>query len=418
MKIKTKLFLLICTFPLVGCSSNPTPSSTSSTSSQTSIPTSESTTSPTSSSITSEITSQVTSSSETPTSTSSSTSQDLRPDYERGELKDVNGEGLMFFETVGYSTKDASIFEEEGVRYITYVDNETRNGERVFAARKGELVNNKWVYGERHVVFRASGKDDAWDQYIYQPSVVKGIFVKGETTYKYLLTYHANDTGEDRNNSIGFAVSNNVLGEWQRIGEEPLIANPEIYESCYGLGSPTMISYNHGGLVILSYSFGEDVLSGERCKFVDFSDLDNIVVETGYANISNKGLLYRDDGVISNAGIALKGNAEIVMINDNMPDAVAPGCSTSMELAEASVDIINDASLSWNSLKKISGFDTMGDSTLGWDELYSGCFVTDPYGKLIINDGVIEICYSTYNVEAQNPSQTAQLCIFEYTYEE
>ena len=57
--------------------------------------------------------------SDTPT-----TSVDTRPDYEKGEQKEVLGTGLMFTESLGYNTKDASIFDEGNVRYVVYDSNE------------------------------------------------------------------------------------------------------------------------------------------------------------------------------------------------------------------------------------------------------------------------------------------------------
>ena len=97
---------------------------------------------------------------------------DTRPDYEKGDKKAEDGSGLMFFETVGYNTKDATVFEEdENNRYIIYASNETAKGKQVFAARKATKENDVWTYGEKHIVLRGAEGDDAWDKFINQVSL-------------------------------------------------------------------------------------------------------------------------------------------------------------------------------------------------------------------------------------------------------
>ena len=113
---------------------------------------------------------------------------DTTPEYEKGDKKAEDGTGLMFFETVGFNSKDATVFEEgENTRYIIYASNETAKGKQVFAARKATKADGVWTYGEKHIVFRGASGEDAWDKAIYQPSVIKGVFNLGDTEYHYLM---------------------------------------------------------------------------------------------------------------------------------------------------------------------------------------------------------------------------------------
>ena len=343
-------------------------------------------------------------------------SEDTRPDYEKGDPKAEDGVGLMFSETIGFNTKDATVFQEdENTRYVIYASNETAKGEQVFAARKAEKGADGWNYGEKHIILRGAEDEETWDHYIYQPSVIKGQFKLGATTYSYLMAYQGNVDGTNFNNHIGLAVSNDVLGQWVRVGEDPLLENPELYEGSFGFGSPELVSYDEEGKAYLFYSFGETLLSGTRVKTADFSDLDDIKLEAGYAELPTAGLLGRDDNITSNAGFAINESGKLYYAGDGMPDSSAPGCATSFEVAEAKLDIIQSASEEWTPIKKVTGLDTMDDEgeKLGWDELYSPAFVRDAYGRIDTTGGKLEIVYSTYDVDIADAAYTGQLCMYE-----
>lgn len=337
------------------------------------------------------------------------------PIYEIGDAKAVNGTGLLFSETVGFNCKDASVFEENGERYVIYATSETAKGKQVFAARKATLSGGKWVYGPKNIIFRGSTEEEAWDAYIFQPSVVKGEFTYNSVSYSYLMAYHGNPDGTNYNNSIGFAVSNDVLGSWTRVGEFPVLQNPEIYEGSYGFGSPVLTSVDKHGSLLLTYSFGETLLSGARVKSVNASNLNSIQFEAGYTELPTAGLVDRDDGVITNCGFAMnKDYSKVYIANDGMTSANNPNQALSVEIASSTQSIISSHSASWNSIKKITGFDTidMDDvDSLGWDEIYSATFVTDQYG-LVDDASKLEVVYSTYNEGGIDAKWTAQLCSF------
>ena len=338
--------------------------------------------------------------------------EDTRPEYEKGEKKAEDGVGLMFSEAVGFNTKDATVFEEdENTRYIIYASNETAKGKQVFAARRATKSGEEWSYGEKHVIFRGNPNEEAWDQSIMQPSVIKGEFHLGEETYTYLMAYQGNEDGSNYNNHIGLAVAKDVLGEWTRVGNEPLIENPELFENSFGFGSPELISYDEGGKSFLFYSFGETTLSGTRVKTADFSDLDHIQLETGYAELPVTGLLGRDDSITSNAGFAIGDDGKLYYAGDGMPDSNKPGCATSFEVAKANLDIIQEFDEEWTSIEKLTSLDTMDDDKLGWDELFSPSFVRDAYGRVDTSNGNLEVVYSTYDVDVGDAAYTGQLAL-------
>ena len=342
---------------------------------------------------------------------------DTTPEYEKGDKKAVDGVGLMFEETVGFNTKDATVFEEdENTRYIIYASNETAKGAQVFAARKAVKEAGEWKYGEKHIIFRGA-EGEAWDKAISQPSVIKGEFHLGETVYSYLMAYQGNEDGSNYNNHIGLAVSNDVLGEWVRVGEDPLIENPELYEGSFGFGSPELVSYNEHGQAFLFYSFGETLLSGTRVKTADFSDLEHINLEAGYAELPVEGLIGRDDNITSNAGFAIA-NDKLYYAGDGMPSSNAPGCASAFEVASASLDIIQEFDKQWTSIETVGSLDTMDDEKLGWDELFSPSFVRDEFGHIDTSDGKFEVVYSTFDEDAgENARYTGQLCLYEIVLE-
>lgn len=338
----------------------------------------------------------------------------MPPIYEQGEEKAILGTGLMFKESLGFNTKDASIFDSENERYVIYDANEERKGEQVFAARKATLVEGKWEYGEKHIILKAG---TTWDKYIYQPSVVKGEFSYNNTTYKYLMAYQGNEEEGNYHNHIGLAVSNDVLDGWVKVGDTPVLQNPDIYSGSFGYGSPSLISIDKKGKILLSYSFGETQLSGTRVKEIDASNLNSLYVNDGYVELPNSGLVGREDAIITNATLAFFDDySNVVLANDGMPSKNEPGNASSFEIARATNDIISSASATWTSLKKVNGNDTIDlekEDSLGWDELFSPCIVTNEYGLISKDATKLEICYSTYQEGVEDARYTASLCLIE-----
>lgn len=336
------------------------------------------------------------------------------PDYEAGDKKDVLGTGLMFTETLGYNTRNASVFEENNERYVIYEGNETKKGDQVIAARKATLVDGSWKYWEKHIVLKGS---DSWDKYVSQPSVVKGIFNLDNIEYHYLMAYNANEEGDNYNFHIGLAVTNDILGEWVRVGNTPILENPEIYSGSFGYGNTSLVSVDKAGKLLLSYTFGETQLTGTRVKCVDASDLNNIKIEDGYSELPIAGLTNRSDNITNNASIALSEDlSKVYIANDGMPSSNAPGNATSFEVAWSANTILNSVHATWSSIKTVGGLDTMDENdpnSLGWDELYSATFVTNEYGLIKDDATSLEVVYSTFNEGVVDTLYTSQLCSIE-----
>ncbi len=336
--------------------------------------------------------------------------------YEDGEAKNNKGFGTLFNEVIGYNTKDAAVIQDGNERYVVYASNETERGKQVFAARKATLENGKWSYGAKKIVLR--GNESGWDKNIFNPSIIKGSFAYQGTNYSYLMAYNGTDGG-DTNNHIGLAVTNDILAEWKRVGNKPILQNPEVFEASYGFGSPSLVSYDQQGKGYMFYAVGETEVSFGAMKTYDFSNLDNPVLEGGYTSLPINGITDKVEGnaIIMNAGFALSNDGNsIYMVRDRLPQSASkPNQTTEVEIAHASINILRDFSLSWTVSDNITGMKTMDmedEESLGWDEIYSGEFVTDPYGKLLPGT-TAEVVYSTYDEDANSPAYTATLAAYE-----
>lgn len=344
----------------------------------------------------------------------SSSSEDIDP--VTGDPKNYKGTGTIFEEYLGYNTKDASIFEDGNDRYVIYDGQASKEGEQVFAARKATKVNGKWEYGQKSIILRPTA--DGWDSMIANPSIVKGEFNYQGTKYSYLLAYNGNDNNENTNNHIGLAVSNDVLSGWVKVGDKPILKNPSNQEAAYGYGSPCLLSYDNKGKGYMFYATGEITVSFGGVRTYDFSNLDEPKLESGYTSLPVTGLNDgQDQNIILNAGFAFNSDkSKIYMVKDRLPQSTnRPNQSTAVEVAVADIDILTNHLESWTSLGFINAFNTMDmddETSLGWDEIYSGDFVTDPFG-VIESTEKLEILYSTYDEEGQNSRYSSTLAMFE-----
>ena len=335
--------------------------------------------------------------------------------YEDGPQKTIKGTGTMFHESLGFNTKDGTIFEEDGVRYVVYATNEVSEGEQVFAARKGTLNNGVWTYGEKYIALRPDAK--SWDNYIYNPAVIKGKFNYQGTEYKYLMAYNGNDNEMNTNNHIGLAVSNNILSEWTKVGDEAILTNPEVHEASSGFGGCSLVSFDNEGKGYLFYTVGETDVTFQAAKSYDFSNLDNIVLEEGYTSIPVTGLNDKANvNMISNASFAISSNKEtLYIVRDRLPaSGNKPNQTTEVEISKADINILGSVSESWTNVGYISGFDTMDETdenSLGWDQIYSADFVTNPYG-VMLDTNEFDVCYSTFDEESTLVNYSATLAIY------
>ena len=339
-----------------------------------------------------------TSNSDTDTKPTTPTTDTNTTTEEEKVLKTAHGSGAMFTEYVGYMANDASVIEEDNVRYVAYVSNEEENDTEtaIFVRKATKDADGKYVYGEKKLAI----KGGVWDKKVTAPSFVKGEFKLGDETYNYLMAYQGNASDDNSNNSIGLAYAKDVMGEWKKVGDVASVTySTDIHgKNIYGMGSPELINLDKKGSLALFYTWGEATLTCSAVKKLNASDLSNVSVKGDY-QITVKGLQDGGDNpIFANAGFAMSSDStKLFTARDVYPlSSIAPGHSNKLEIASASSSIIDNIELSWESEKVIVGSDTMDESdpnSLGWDEIYSASFVTDSYGYVDANKA-LEIVYS------------------------
>ncbi|MGI6714521.1 MAG: hypothetical protein ACOX3K_05725 [Bacilli bacterium] len=314
--------------------------------------------------------------------------------------KTPSGINSLWADEVGYFSRAATVFEEDGTRYYIFERNQVKNDETVtFALKTATLQEGEVVYSKPEIILEPS--NNGWDRYIFSPSVVKGEFHKGDKTYRYLLAYGGRKTENDLANQVGIAYSEKITGPWIK-HETPLITyDPDVYGDEYGAGAPSLVSYDKKGKVRLFYAYAETNLTNERIVDCDFSNLNDIKIDQGKRHISVHGLRDNADNVIlANADFAIDPSGNLYCVRDVFPlSGNAPGFATSIQVAVADVGILNDfISYEWEVLSTYTTSMTVDyedDDSLGWDEIYSAALVTDPYGHLAANQEKLIVIYST-----------------------
>lgn len=313
--------------------------------------------------------------------------------------KKADGINMLWADQIGYFSRAASCFEEDNVRYIIYETNKKKNDETVsFALKKATKDGDTWSYESNRTIILESNAD-GWDKYINSPSIIKGNYQKNDITYHYLLAYSGRSQLTDKINQIGFAYAETMAGPWIK-NDNPIITyNADVSGEEYGAGAPSLVSYNQAGQFRLFYSYAETNLANERIVDCDFSDLNNIIIDRGTRQISINGLRDNSDNpILSNADFALDEANNLYVTRDVYPlSGNIPGNATSIQTASADAKILNNfVDYSWTVLDTLTGSQTIdfdNDDSMGWDEIYSPCFVTDPYGY--VSSSSLEIIYST-----------------------
>ena len=94
------------------------------------------------------------------------------------EQKPVTGIPAMFEDSLGFYNEHASVFEENGERYVYYTKNINKyndSTECIFV-RKGIQENGKWSFGNESVALNTS--ESGWDSTkVFQADVIKGSFL-------------------------------------------------------------------------------------------------------------------------------------------------------------------------------------------------------------------------------------------------
>lgn len=328
-----------------------------------------------------------------------------QPKFER---KNDYGLPAIFDEEQGYFNSAASVFEENGVRYVYYMANETKNqAEASVFVRKAEKADGKWSYGERKKLLgkSASGWDSAE---IGAPDVVKGVFGYNGESYSYLMAYQGTETA-GKNYSIGFAVAKTPDGEWIKTGVQPAIAyDADVHGDFVGFAGPALINNDKAGNIKVFYTYADAFGSYPAFSDLDCSDLGAIPA-FGFAIVSTDGMIDGGDTVIfGNGDFAMDSETGMLYaVRDVYPLSVgAPATATKVELCKIDAESIYKVEPGeWSSVKTITDMDTDvendGDGNLGWERIYAAALVSDEYGYI---DGAsaIECIFTASATEQQN----------------
>lgn len=317
----------------------------------------------------------------------------------------------IFNDSLGINDKDPSVFKENGKEYIFYTTNEEMFVNKdCIALRIGqENSNGTMEYEKAKVVLRASDND--WDSMrVSNPDVIKGKFNYQNKEYSYLMAFQGTSKVKDKLYQIGFAVSDDLIS-WQKVGNEPIIKySSYAYGSSYGLGAPSLVSYDQEGKFYCFYTYADSLITTTRVSYFDCSSLDDIKTSEPSA-VSSKGLEDKSGEVVfNNADFILdKESKELYCVRDRNPVMSLPATSDSIQVSKANINILtNPNDYKWELVvRSITDLDTSyfgGEETqeFGWDRIYSACIVGDEYSNKIAENLTLVFTVSATGSSSDN----------------
>ncbi len=173
----------------------------------------------------------------------------------------------LFGDSGNYYNYCPTAFMDGNKMHVWYCANQTAgtgdygNIEDHVYYRSGTVNSgDKWSFSasRTHLLGPSSS---GWDsEHVCDPSVVKGTFKNGSTTYSYLMAYLGCKTTNNCCNEIGFAVAQSPTGPWTKLTSINPIANwysSSLYAADkWGFGQPSLVSVNQSGTVLLFYACG------------------------------------------------------------------------------------------------------------------------------------------------------------------
>ena len=296
----------------------------------------------------------------------------------------------------GFYMRDADVIQDGNVRYLVYTTNATAHQEdSVIAVRKAELTEEGWVYGDQVVALSAS--ENGWDQFLGSASVTKGVFGLNGETYNWLMVYQGTKSDSGVANSIGLAVSKDILGEWVKI-ENPVIKyESEIYgANMMGCYAPSVVNYNKTSGIRIFYTYADAYGHFTFFYDMDLSDLSNISGVS--AMIPHNGNLHGGDGALMfpNADFLYdSANQVFYAIKDYSPSpSTKPSFADQLELGHIAEEELYtiEAGKGWES----DFYQDCIDFDNGYDRCYSACVVSDVYGHKL--EGNFEIVFNVCEI--------------------
>lgn len=314
------------------------------------------------------------STSSTPSSNSSST---FTP-------KPVDGIEPIFDEGMGYYNTAPSILVNEDKSYIFYTSNKEEGiqGNDVIAAR--EISGD--TYGEKKIVLEPS--TSGWDsKHIGNADVIKGEFKYKDVTYSYLMAYQGNDSVDEKNYSVGIAVSNDPLNSWVKVGTEPLVKyDKDAYGDSWGIGQPSLVSYDQKGKVYLFFTMGDSVGTVSYVRELDLTNLSDIKGNVGFNSVPTKGLIENNIYIMLNdADYALDTENDMLYVvrNYNPESATAPKLNSAVQVARIEMSKLYTSNATWEIVEeRVNMLDLETDETGGWERVYSACIAANGFGQL------------------------------------
>lgn len=297
----------------------------------------------------------------------------------------------IFNDPLGVNDKDPSILLEGEKEYIFYTSNRTKfTSDDAIYMRSGEKnEKGEMIYETGKNVLTPS--ENGWDSVrVSNPSVLKGEYHYQETSYQYIMAYQGTSKVKDKLYQIGFAVSNDLY-TWTKVGDEPMISySSYAYGSAYGVGAPSLVSYDQKGKFYCFYTYADALITTTRVQYFDASSLETI--QTGEPSaVSSIGLEDKSGSVVfNNADFMIDSTTNtLYCVRDRNPVMTLPATSDSVQVAKADLRILtNPNDYTWELIARgISDLDTAdmdGDENqqFGWERIFSPCFISSSYHQI------------------------------------
>lgn len=309
------------------------------------------------------------------------------------EVKNTEGAPAIFEDPEGtYNYCPSVIQVDSNTRYIYYCSNkDSKIVKDYIIVRKGELKNNKWVYGERQYALKPS--DEGWDEvHTCDPDVIAGKFLYNGEQYNYLMAFLGCKTLDNTRNETGIAFAKSPEGPWIKFDKNPVIPyDSEKYGIFWGTGQPSLVSVDQKGKFLFYYTRGDKFSTRACVRECDFSDMskpyigEEIELPISGLSEADKSLV-----VVCNFDVARDPNSgKLILIRDRHPygPSLPDNIASELQVFSGDSDIIYNPTKTWTELYNISEDDT------GWPRNHNAGIVTDAYGNLL-DSNKVEITYT------------------------
>ena len=356
-----------------------------------------------------------------PKGTSVTESQDNSGNEEKLLEKPVTGIDPLWNEPLGYYNISPSAMKVSDTEmYVYYTRNEEIFNDKTdtIAVRKGtKQADGTYSFGEYKTVLKPTGSKDKWDGiYVFAPDVIKGRFTYDGNSYSYLMAYSGSVTSGRMNAQIGLAVSNDPMGDFVRVGENPVIEfnafdySPSGLQRYKGAQEPSLVSYDKKGKVQMLYSHYAKYNASYVVE-MDCSDLNNIRIGgrmlpdvSGLQDGTTNTHLYSSDWCydqLNDEYIVCRNFSSVTQGQPAVAEAVqivyAPSrVLTSIDYTGEEVfwHLINDRFYKIGAIKTTDDYSPDEMKWSGYYRVYNGCMIADQYGN-VQNPDKVEILFTS-----------------------